>query len=158
MARSLRTIGFLATLVCGLMVAGCGDREREEALLEAIGLGHVFISGDPGGPFLTLSVDTNGDGRFDYMMGDVFEVAAGSQMTVRVKYRGLTGKKIRLLRGRDPIEEVVADTEEMTWDLPVIVSDPGYLRAEVKGFRGRRERGEVVHAMTNPLYLRPPSA
>jgi hypothetical protein len=25
----------------------------------------------------------------------------------------------------------------------------------VMGFRGRPERGEVVHALTNPIYLRP---
>jgi len=126
----------------------------EEALLEAIGRGHVFISEDPGGPFLTLSADADGDGRFEHMMGDTLELAEGSQVTVRVQYRGLAGKKVRLLRGRDLMEEIVADTEEVTRDLPLIVSGPGYLRCEVRGFRGRRERGEVVHAMTNPLYLR----
>jgi hypothetical protein len=52
------------------------------------------------------------------------------------------------------IEETVVETEEVTRDLPLVVSEPGYLRAEVKGFRGRPERGEVVHAMTNPIYLR----
>ncbi len=129
----------------------------EEGVLRAIGQGHVFISEDPGGPFLTLSADADGDGRFEHMMGDGVEVTAGSQVTVRVEYRGLTGKKIRLLRGRDLIEEVVADTEDVTRDLPLVVSEPDYLRAEVRGFRGRPERGEVVHAMTNPLYLRPRS-
>jgi hypothetical protein len=53
------------------------------------------------------------------------------------------------------IEEVVAATEEVTRDLSLVVDGPGYLRAEVRGTRGRPERGEVVHAMTNPLYLRP---
>jgi hypothetical protein len=126
----------------------------EEALLEAIGRGHVFISEDPEGPFLTLWADVDGDGRFEHMMGDTLEVPEGSRVTVRVQYRGLAGKKLRLLRGRDLIEETVADTEEVTRDLPLVVSEPGYLRAEVRGFRGRPERGEVVHAMTNPLYLR----
>jgi hypothetical protein len=126
----------------------------EEALLEAIGHGHVFISEDPEGPFLTLWADADGDGRFEHMMGDTLEVPEGSRVTVRVQYRGLAGKKLRLLRGRDLIEEMVVDTEEVTRDLSLIVSEPGYLRAEVKGFRGRPERGEVVHAMTNPLYLR----
>ena len=31
---------------------------------------------------------------------------------------------------------------------------PGYVRAELRGFRGRPERGEVVWAMTNPIWLR----
>jgi hypothetical protein len=126
----------------------------EEALLEAIGRGHVFISEDPGGPFLTLWADADGDGRFEHMMGDTLEAPVGSRVTVRVQYRGLAGKKVRVLRGRDVIEEVVADTEEVSRDLSLLVSEPGYLRAEVKGFRGRPERGEVVHAMTNPLYVR----
>jgi hypothetical protein len=127
----------------------------EDALLKAIGRGHVFISEDPGGPFLTLWADGDGDGRFEHMMGDTLEVAEGSRVTVRVQYRGLAGKKLRLLRGRDLIEEMVVETEEVTRDVSLVVSEPGYLRAEVKGFRGRPERGEVVHAMTNPLYLRP---
>jgi hypothetical protein len=126
----------------------------EEALLEAIGRGHVFISEDPAGPFLTLCADVDGDGRFEHMMGDVIEVTEGSRVTVRVQYRGLVGKKVRLLRGPDLVDEVVADTEDVTRDLPLAVSEPGYLRAEVRGFRGRPERGEVVHAMTNPLYFR----
>jgi hypothetical protein len=136
---------------------------REEALLEAIGHGHVFISEDPDGPFLTLWADVDGDGRFEHMMGDTLEVPEGSRVTVRVQYRGLAGKKLRLLRpdgrpsgrGRDLIEEMVVETEEVTRDVSLVVSEPGYLRAEVRGFRGRPERGEVVHAMTNPLYLRP---
>jgi hypothetical protein len=126
----------------------------EAALLEAIGKGHVFISEDPTGPTLTLWADADGDGRFEHMMGDTLDVPEGSRVTVRVQYRGFAGKKVRLLRGREVIEEVVADTEEVTRDVPLVVSEPGYLRAEVKGFRGRPERGEVVHAMTNPLYVR----
>ena len=126
----------------------------EEALLGAIKRGHAFISEDPGGPFLTLSADIDGDGRFEHMMGDTLEVREGSRVTVRVQYRGLAGKKLRLLRGRDVIEEMVVETERVTRDVSLVVSEPGYLRAEVKGFRGRPERGEVVHAMTNPLYLR----
>jgi hypothetical protein len=127
----------------------------EKAVLEAIGRGHVFISEDPGGPFLTLSADIDGDGRFEHMMGDTLEVPEGSRVTIRVQYRGLAGKRLRLLRGREVMEEAALETEEVTRDLPLVVSEPGYLRAEVKGFRGRPERGEVVHAMTNPLYLRP---
>ena len=127
----------------------------EAALLEAIGRGHVFISEDPGGPALTLQADADGDGRFEHMMGDTLEVPEGAHVTVRVQYRGLAGKKVRLLRGRAVIEEVVAGTEEVTRELSLVVDGPGYLRAEVRGTRGRPERGEVVHAMTNPLYLRP---
>jgi hypothetical protein len=126
----------------------------EAAVLEAIGKGHAFISEDPTGHFLTLWADADGDGRFEHMMGDTLEVAEGSRITVRLQYRGLAGKKVRLLRGREVIDEVVADAEEVTRDLPIVVSEPGYLRAEVRGFRGRPERGEVVHAMTNPLYVR----
>jgi len=127
----------------------------EAALLEAIGRGHVFISEDPGGPALTLQADADGDGRFEHMMGDTLEVPEGAHVTARVQYRGLAGKKVRLLRGRAVIEEVVAGTEEVTRELSLVVDGPGYLRAEVRGTRGRPERGEVVHAMTNPLYLRP---
>jgi hypothetical protein len=34
------------------------------------------------------------------------------------------------------------------------VSGRSYVRAELRGFRGRPERGEVVWAMTNPIWLR----
>jgi len=135
------------------------ERVRAWHLREvAVGRGHVFISEDPGGPVLTLQADAGGDGRFEHMMGDTLDVPEGSRVTVRVQYRGLAGKKVRLLRGREVVEEVVADTEELTRELALAVDGPGYLRAEVRGTRGRPERGEVVHAMTNPLYIRPRQA
>ncbi len=126
---------------------------HEQAVLHAIAAGHVVISEDPSGPFLTLWASSDGGGRFEHMVGDTIEGAEGAEVTVRLEYHGPQGKKLRLYRGREVMEEFEADSPAVTRGFTVRLEEPTYLRAEVRGFRGRPERGEVVHAMTNPLYL-----
>ena len=125
----------------------------EEAVLAAIERGHVFISEDPRGPFLELTADPAGDGRFESMMGDVVYVAEGATVRFRLRYRGPVGKRLRLLVSGKPWRETEAPQEDVTQEFEVRADAPTYVRAEVRGLRGRPERGEVVHAMTNPIYI-----
>ena len=76
-------------------------------------------------------------------------------MRFRLSYRGPTEKKLRLLRNGELWQEAVADKEETVLEFDLRIDEPGYVRAEVMGFRGRPDRGEVVHALTNPIYIRP---
>jgi hypothetical protein len=76
-------------------------------------------------------------------------------MRFRLQYRGPTEKKLRLVRDGAVWHEFVAEREEQTLEFEAPLESPGYVRAEAAGFRGRPERGEVVHALTNPMYLRP---
>jgi hypothetical protein len=122
----------------------------EEGVLGALRAGHVFISEDPKGPFLELTATC---GERSYLMGDLIEAPAGTPMRFCLRYRGPAEKKLRLLRDGEVWQQVVADREEMSLEFESSLEEPGYVRAEVMGFRGRPERGEVVHAMTNPLYL-----
>jgi hypothetical protein len=124
----------------------------EAGVLGAVRAGHVFISEDPKGPFLEL---TAACGERSYLMGDVIDAPAGTPVRFRLRYRGPAEKKLRLLRDGDLWRETVAEQEETSLEFDALLEEPGYLRAEVMGFRGRPERGEVVHAMTNPLYLSP---
>jgi hypothetical protein len=45
------------------------------------------------------------------------------------------------------------DKVESTHEFSLDVSGRRYVRAELRGYRGRPERGEVVWAMTNPVWV-----
>ena len=124
----------------------------ERAVLDAIERGHVFLSEAPNGPFIELRADADGDGLFDALPGDRIDVGDGGRVKFHVKYRGPDGKHLRFFSKRGLVHEITPDVEELDdeFDLPCEGDD--YLRVEVRGFRGRPERGEVVHAMTNPIY------
>lgn len=127
----------------------------EASVLDAVRAGHVFLSEEPAGPFLELTATCAGH---SYLMGDAIEAPAGASVRLRLRYRGPAGKKLRLIRDGALWQQVEAEREEAELEFEAPLEAPGYLRAEVTGFRGRPERGEVVHALTNPVYLRPGEA
>ena len=124
----------------------------ERGVLDALRAGQVFVSEDPTGPFLELTAECAGR---SYLMGDAIDAPSGASVRFRLNYRGPAEKKLRLLRNGELWRETVADKEETVLEFDLQIDEPGYVRAEVMGFRGRPERGEVVHALTNPIYIRP---
>jgi hypothetical protein len=124
----------------------------ETSVLDAVRAGHVFISEDTSGPLLELTAECGGR---SYLVGDTIEAPEGSPVRFRVRYRGPDGKKLRLYRNGEVWQEVEAVSTDYDPFVALPLEAPGYVRAEVTGFRGRPERGEVVHAMTNPVYLEP---
>lgn len=124
----------------------------EAGVLDAVRAGHVFLSEDPTGPHLEF--DATCDGK-PYMMGDTVQAREGALLQLRLQYKGPAEKKLRLIRNGELWQEAVADTEDVTLAFELPLDEPGYIRVEAAGFRGRPERGEVVHAMTNPIYLQP---
>ena len=122
----------------------------EESILNAVRAGHVFLSEDPTGPILELSATCD---QRPYMVGDAVQARAGTPLRLRLHYRGPAEKKLRLIRNGELWQQADADKEDVTLEFELPVTEPGYIRAEAAGFRGRPERGEVVHAMTNPIYL-----
>ncbi len=124
----------------------------EAGVLDAVRAGHAFVSEDPTGPFLEFTAECEGK---TYMMGDAIEGNPGAGIRFKLRYHGPAEKKLRLIRDGDVWQEVVAESEEQTLEFEMTLEGPGYVRAEAAGFRGRPERGEVVHALTNPFYLRP---
>jgi hypothetical protein len=121
----------------------------QRAVLEAVERGRVFVSEGPQGPYIDMRVIH--DGR-ESLPGDVIDVRGGSKVEVRLDYRGPDGKKLRLF-GRDGLLiELVADREHYEARFDVPAEGDGFVRCEVRGYRGRPDRGEVLHAMTNPVY------
>jgi hypothetical protein len=72
---------------------------------------------------------------------------------LRSRYHGPPEKKLRLIRNGEVWQQIALDRDDETVEVELPLEEPGYIRAEVAGFRGRPERGEVIHALTNPLYL-----
>ncbi len=52
-----------------------------------------------------------------------------------------------------PLAVVPLERPEAEHVFSLDVSGRSYVRAELRGFRGRPERGEVVWAMTNPIWI-----
>jgi hypothetical protein len=126
----------------------------EESILDAVRAGHVFVSEDPSGPFLELTATCGED---TYLMGDTIGQPAGTPVTVRLRYQGPSEKKLRLLRNGAVWQQVIAGSDNVDLTFETRIEEPGHIRADAIGYRGRPERGEVVHALSNPLYFRPPS-
>jgi hypothetical protein len=123
----------------------------EASVIDAVRAGHVFVSEDPGGPFLEYTAECNGR---SYMTGDTIEAPEGTPVTFRMHYRGPPEKKLRLIQDGLLWQEAVAEKTEATVEFTQPVERPCYVRAEVRGYRGRPERGDVVHVLANPIYLR----
>ena len=124
----------------------------QRAVLDAVERGHVFISEAPTGPFIELRADADGDGVFEVLQGDRIDASDGALLRFHVTYRGPDGKHLRFFSKRGLVNEITPDVEEYDGEFELRVEGDDYLRCEVRGFRGRPDRGEVVHAMTNPIY------
>jgi len=130
------------------------DGGSEEAILDGIRKGHAFISDDPAGAHLILTADEDGDGRFEKMMGDTVEAPEGRPVSFRVQVYGGAGRRLWLLCDGIPLDIIPLDQVECEYSFSLELSGRKYVRAELRGLRGRPERGEVVWAMTNPIWLR----
>jgi len=124
----------------------------QRAVLDAVEHGHVFISEAPNGPFIELRADGDGDGAFETLPGDLIEAPGERAVRFHVRYRGPDGKHLRFFSKRGLVKEITPAVEEFDNEFELRLEGDDYLRVEVRGFRGRPERGEVVHAMTNPIY------
>lgn len=126
----------------------------EASILDGIRRGHVSICDDPNGAQLILTADENGDGRFEKMMGDTVEATEGQRVSFRVWTNGGSDRRLWLICDGLPLDVIPLDRPEVMHTFSLELSGRGYVRAELRGFRGRPERGEVVWAMTNPICLR----
>jgi hypothetical protein len=126
----------------------------EESILDGIRKGHAFICDDPNGAQLILTADADGDGRFEKMMGDTVETAEGQRVTFRVWTNGGSDRRLWLICDGLPLDIIPLDRPEATHTFSLEISGHSYVRAELRGFRGRPERGEVVWAMTNPIWVK----
>jgi hypothetical protein len=124
----------------------------QRAVLDAVEQGHVFISETPGGPFIELRADADGDGVFEALPGDVIGAKDGVSIRFHITYRGPDGKHLRFFSRRGLVHEATPDVEEYDAEFELQTDGDDYVRCEVRGYRGRPDRGEVVHAMTNPIY------
>jgi len=125
-----------------------------QAILDAIRAGHVYLTDAPNDTQLILTADT-GDGRFETLMGDTISPPKdGRPVRFRIEVRGGMDRRLWLIADGIPIDIRPLDKVESTHDLSLDISRHRYLRAELRGPRGRPERGEVVWAMTNPIWVK----
>jgi hypothetical protein len=125
----------------------------EESVLNAIRKGHVFLSDAPNGSHLILTADPDDDGRFETMMGDTIDATDGA-VRFRAQVHGGMNRRLWLICDGQPIDIIPLETVDSTHEFSLDLTDRRYVRAELRGHRGRPERGEVIWAMTNPIWVR----
>ena len=74
-------------------------------------------------------------------------------MQVGLKVAGCRDRTLRLLYNEDEVWRKRYDVETADELVEIVAGHEGPLRSELWGSRGRPERGEVIWALTNPVYL-----
>lgn len=122
----------------------------EAGILAAIRAGHAFITDSPQrGSHLSLWADEDGDGVYEKMMGDT---VAGGVTRFRARCEGGQGRRLWIIADGAPLDIIELDRPESRIDFTLDMSGRRYVRAELRGYRGSPSRGEVVWAMTNPIW------
>ncbi len=121
----------------------------EAGILAAIRAGHAYISDAPRGAHLSLWADEDGDGKYEKMMGDT--VAPGV-VRFRVDVTGGMDRRLWIMSDGVPIDIISIDRAETQIEFTLDMNGRKYVRAELRGYRGSPARGEVVWAMTNPVW------
>jgi hypothetical protein len=129
------------------------DGGSEEGVLDGLRKGHVFVSDSPRGAHLKLLADEDGDGAFEKMMGDTLQAPEGKRVQFRVEVNGGMGRRLWLVCDALPLDIIELHDVDTVFNFSLEFSGRSYIRAELRGNRGRPERGEVVWAMTNPIWL-----
>ena len=125
----------------------------EASILDGIRGGHAFLTDAANDTRLVLTADADGDGRFETLMGDTISPHDGRPVRIRVEVNGGMNRRLWLIADGVPIDIRPLDRVESTHDSEIDISGRRYVRAELRGHRGRPERGEVIWAMTNPIWV-----
>ena len=123
----------------------------EASVLDGIRAGYVYLTDAPNDTQLILSADADGDGQFETLMGDT--ISPDGAVRFRVQVRGGMERRLWLIADGVPVDIRPLDKVESTHDFTLDVSGRHYVRAELRGYRGRPERGDVIWAMTNPIWI-----
>jgi hypothetical protein len=122
----------------------------EGGVLEAIRAGRTFVTDAPRSPRrLLLFADEDGDGAFEKMMGD--EVDDGP-VCFRVDITAGRDCRLWIVSDGEPIDIVPVSDDDARIEFTLDMTGRKYVRAELRGYRGRPERGEVVWAITSPIW------
>lgn len=122
----------------------------EGGVLSALRAGRAFITDSPRSPtHLALYADEDGDGRYEKMMGD--EVSPG-RVRFRAEVTAGREKRLWVVADGETLDIVPIEEDDARVEFTVDMSRHRYVRAELRGWRGRPERGEVVWALTNPVW------
>jgi hypothetical protein len=132
---------------------GTQDAPMEAAILDGIRRGRVFVSDAPNGAHVILSADADGDGVFETMMGDTIEAKEGHRIRFRAQVHGGMDRRLWLTTEGGVLDIVPLTEVDSTFEFTLEPAGRRYVRAELRGWRGRPERGEVVWAMGNPIWF-----
>ena len=142
------------------------DERTAESILEGLKAGHASISYAPYGDRLDITADTDGDGSFAIMAGDVVE-QTGKTIVIKVQVFGQNRKEQGFLKKRRYTVVLYKNGEIIKrkrvlrnggfFTLSDIPEYSGYYRAELRGrpevgFFQKRIYGRTL-ALTNPIYV-----
>ncbi|MBK8026973.1 MAG: PHP domain-containing protein [Chloroflexi bacterium] len=118
-----------------------GQPATARRLLDAMRLGHCFVTESPAGPRLTLSSG-------DAMMGDSLTASDDDRLTVEVGVSGGAGSRVEIVGESGILNESEIAQNDVQLSLSLTLGGSRYVRAQIVD----RGNGQV-RALTNPLYL-----
>ncbi len=122
------------------------------ALKRAFINGHVYVTYHYSGPMIEFLLDANGDGEYEYMMGDIADEVTSDPITFLVKVKGAEAGKIKVFSNQGQILTEHIRSNDYTWSFQVHPSHAWY-RLEIT--RGTEGFNLQMLALTNPIYVEP---
>jgi hypothetical protein len=126
------------------------NEASEGGVLAAIRAARTYVTDSPRSPVrVVLLADEDGDGRFQKLMGD--EVAP-ERVRFRAEVTAGREKRLWVVTDAGTLDIVPIEQDDAVVEFTVDMGRHKYVRLELRGWRGRRERGEVVWALSNPIW------
>jgi hypothetical protein len=120
-------------------------KQDAESILQAIAAGHASLSDSPDGIFLEIKAGMG----LPAMAGDLLPRPPDGRLPVQVRCLRGAGGSLRILDQRGAVLEQQITQEDELVSTSLNVAESLYLRAEL------RQGEDLLHAMTNPIYLSP---
>ena len=122
---------------------------KQADVIAAIRAGRTVVSEGPGGPFVSLEADADGDGQFERTLGDA--VPAGRPISLRARVRGAAGGRLRLFQGVRLVRVVPITSDDFTSTQAATGLRGEWFRAEVLvPLIGGPGTGRAIAALSHP--------
>lgn len=131
-----------AKLANPTLVIYCPGDPSPSALLDALKVGHAYVTESPDGPEILLSSGAA-------MMGDTLRIG-GDSLLVAVSARRAQGLQLQIVTGKGVTQQFAVDQLEWEAQVDVDVHDTPYVRAQIIS---GDPNAPHVHALTNPIYI-----
>jgi len=133
------------------------DGLSQDAVIDAIRKGHVFMSQGPDGPFVSLEARSDGNNR-TASMGDQLSVPKSDAVDFQLRVQGAKGEWASLVLDGENYVTIELDKNDFVGHWEIQPDGHRYCRAEIlsasSDLKSDERQDQEVIALSNPIYLR----